>query len=103
EDGIRDDLVTGVQTCALPISRRWSLSHYHYLYHRPYGSPEIGEQPAPVTEVAVAEDGRRVALTLAELVPFEIYELHARDIVDGEIGRASCRGREWMVGGGRMS
>src|SRR5258708_26787567 len=32
EDGIRDDLVTGVQTCALPISyltlqkRNWSLS-----------------------------------------------------------------------------
>src|SRR5438552_16270714 len=23
EDGIRDDLVTGVQTCALPISARW--------------------------------------------------------------------------------
>src|SRR5207244_9618239 len=23
EDGIRDDLVTGVQTCALPISRSW--------------------------------------------------------------------------------
>src|SRR5207244_10623492 len=28
EDGIRDDLVTGVQTCALPISRapRWSAA-----------------------------------------------------------------------------
>src|SRR5258708_23981406 len=25
EDGIRDDLVTGVQTCALPIFRRWPL------------------------------------------------------------------------------
>src|SRR5207244_6411989 len=25
EDGIRDDLVTGVQTCALPISRRRSI------------------------------------------------------------------------------
>src|SRR5258708_28541161 len=24
EDGIRDDLVTGVQTCALPISRRFA-------------------------------------------------------------------------------
>ena len=24
EDGIRDDLVTGVQTCALPISRKGS-------------------------------------------------------------------------------
>src|SRR5207244_2288111 len=26
EDGIRDDLVTGVQTCALPISRRGGAS-----------------------------------------------------------------------------
>src|SRR5438552_13499257 len=29
EDGIRDDLVTGVQTCALPISRkhsRWAIA-----------------------------------------------------------------------------
>src|SRR5947208_4918855 len=25
EDGIRDDLVTGVQTCALPIWRRYSV------------------------------------------------------------------------------
>ena len=25
EDGIRDDLVTGVQTCALPISRAFSV------------------------------------------------------------------------------
>src|SRR5258708_30240045 len=27
EDGIRDDLVTGVQTCALPISSRARLWH----------------------------------------------------------------------------
>src|SRR5205823_10007326 len=27
EDGIRDKLVTGVQTCALPISRARSLPH----------------------------------------------------------------------------
>src|SRR5437868_7687632 len=26
EDGIRDRNVTGVQTCALPISRRWAIS-----------------------------------------------------------------------------
>src|SRR5207244_5558187 len=26
EDGIRDDLVTGVQTCALPIFETWILS-----------------------------------------------------------------------------
>src|SRR5207244_8945036 len=26
EDGIRDDLVTGVQTCALPISGNWFVT-----------------------------------------------------------------------------
>src|SRR5947208_5925491 len=30
EDGIRDDLVTGVQTCALPIS---DASHPHRRFH----------------------------------------------------------------------
>src|SRR5687767_15299501 len=28
EDGIRDKLVTGVQTCALPICRRHALDHF---------------------------------------------------------------------------
>src|SRR5258708_38763433 len=31
EDGIRDDLVTGVQTCALPISRRYAPRAAHRL------------------------------------------------------------------------
>src|SRR5258708_23610743 len=37
EDGIRDDLVTGVQTCALPISSCWrrevglTAAHLRYL------------------------------------------------------------------------
>ena len=30
EDGIRDDLVTGVQTCALPISRTHSVNDSVY-------------------------------------------------------------------------
>src|SRR5437870_10141894 len=29
EDGIRDGHVTGVQTCALPISRRRAAAHHH--------------------------------------------------------------------------
>ena len=31
EDGIRDDLVTGVQTCALPISRDPRLAQFRGL------------------------------------------------------------------------
>src|SRR5207244_7884334 len=40
EDGIRVDLVTGVQTCALPISRpaialaRWPVAGLRYASHR---------------------------------------------------------------------
>src|SRR5947208_3737771 len=32
EDGIRDDLVTGVQTCALPISSRCQISLHCGIY-----------------------------------------------------------------------
>src|SRR5580700_6330373 len=37
EDGIRDLYVTGVQTCALPISRRGSLRHVASHEYRPRG------------------------------------------------------------------
>src|SRR4029434_3337024 len=33
EDGIRDSSVTGVQTCALPISHTHTHSHTHTLTH----------------------------------------------------------------------
>src|SRR5205823_10827771 len=51
EDGIRDKLVTGVQTCALPISfrpknstRLWTCLHFHatmWRKERPTSGPEI--------------------------------------------------------------
>src|SRR5437762_10823343 len=34
EDGIRDTSVTGVQTCALPIYRRSTISHPRVLHPR---------------------------------------------------------------------
>src|SRR2546421_7752315 len=37
EDGIRDLIVTGVQTCALPISRQL----WHWIYHR--GATDFAE------------------------------------------------------------
>src|SRR5437588_12261914 len=40
EDGIRDHCVTGVQTCALPISRAWLFSH---------GNERVGKSQARVT------------------------------------------------------
>src|SRR5207244_7355937 len=92
EDGIRDDLVTGVQTCALPIWRARDRSHC---------------ERAPVEEVLVlhmddgrarpqrgSASGRERADTTLE-APMHDHAL--------EIGRASCRERGWRwVGEGAM-
>src|SRR5258708_29788716 len=49
EDGIRDDLVTGVQTCALPISALWGQPVI--VDNRPGGNHAVGavavERSAP--------------------------------------------------------
>src|SRR3712207_9299399 len=77
EDGIRDIGVTGVQTCALPISRRPNDRSLNPIPSRTLGE---GDQPgranaAPTTTPRV--DG-------------------------GEIGRASCRGKSVDLGGRRI-
>src|SRR5258708_8798962 len=81
EDGIRDDLVTGVQTCALPISL---VGHMRGLHARAVAPGRIGQ----VGDVAGA--GRAVA----ELVGMALGEGdHVLGRADLEIGRASCRER----------
>src|SRR2546427_2094977 len=79
EDGIRDLTVTGVQTCALPISHRApvSVALPELATHR--GELPIAEQVAEVTLMRVI--GR------LDLLPAALSKgLH-------EIGRASCRER----------
>src|SRR5207244_8294104 len=93
---IRDDLVTGVQTCALPIygaSARWFVG-------MPAGF-RAGSLPGTVggffrRRIAggVRMDGRRLALRLAG-GSRNVFGLlgGARVRASGEIGRASCRDR----------
>src|SRR5207245_6150078 len=69
EDGIRDATVTGVQTCALPIS--------DLMYSRRQGA-----HSRSVTNQACITPGVR-----ANIRPFISGER--------EIGRASCRERAW--------
>src|SRR5216683_453293 len=57
EDGIRDLIVTGVQTCALPISNGQPLGNGNYVLHAiafdPYGSSaEIGRKSISVNNAA---------------------------------------------------
>src|SRR5699024_11529299 len=87
EDGIRDRNVTGVQTCALPISqdladlvlandeaRRGMFGPAGSVAHDGTGSGQVRIQT-----VRTAAGGRA-------------YIVHAPP-TGGEIGRASCRGR----------
>src|SRR5437660_300786 len=91
EDGIRDGHVTGVQTCALPISHRLVHAQLHRAVHRRV----VGG--APGADGDLAEAGHVV-------FAYELEVGHARQYiacksdktrraVSFEIGRASCRER----------
>src|SRR5438105_12452461 len=83
EDGIRDPLVTGVQTCALPIS---SISDVVIPASGVTNEPSVLPTNPAVFSLSIA--GPRVltltghTLTIGTLAGFP----------SGKIGRASCRG-----------
>src|SRR5207237_3580916 len=101
-DGIRDSSVTGVQTCALPIS---------ILY---VGNPLLDELPLETTREQARNAlglgaGDRVVTLMAGSRPSELKR-HFEPMLDAtllaaqrlrEIGRASCRGGvgRWGVAG----
>src|SRR5256885_3088643 len=75
EDGIRDYKVTGVQTCALPISHRRADHHVAFAMIRGMADgPDHREG-----DMMVGSSVGRLAITVG--------------LVLLEIGRASCRGR----------
>src|SRR2546426_2439534 len=91
EDGIRDYKVTGVQTCALPIS-----------------VPGWGDRVLPVAAAGRAEGA--VGLPARRPVGDDHHRpllRHGRSFcrrlwADSEIGRASCRGKSVDLGGRRI-
>src|SRR5207244_6855559 len=79
EDGIRDDLVTGVQTCALPISAR----------------PLTGDAASGLTSPVAQKRDPRPAFGLP---PTAEPPSGAESWTVTEIGRASCRERVESAG-----
>src|SRR5205823_6815243 len=99
EDGIRDKLVTGVQTCALPISLSTPAP------------ASVAKMPASVT-VAAGATSASFTITTSPVTSQFNMNINA-DLAGspgqqtlllitpgGEIGRASCRERGWMSGVG---
>src|SRR5205823_9311425 len=88
EDGIRYKLVTGVQTCALPISGDGELSHLQFV------TIVAG---IVVSAAAVCRRDRVDAnRQSARKGDFGRGLALAHAGAGGKIGRASCREREWM-------
>src|SRR5207253_6960844 len=95
EDGIRDGHVTGVQTCALPISSRAAggidllraeIDRTRRDADAGWRSARAGERDGPRRTRSVVSDRERTAANAGHR---------------GKIGRASCRERVGMwVGGG---
>src|SRR5690625_5600965 len=83
EDGIRDGHVTGVQTCALPISEK---RHAQQLWSDLMGCFDIASERIDVFE----RNADRASTGGRGYIDF---------FWSGEIGRASCRERVGMRGG----
>src|SRR5207247_5067487 len=94
EDGIRDPLVTGVQTCALPISQGvFGFGALVLAGLQEWGLIRLG---IPGLDNVVNFLGR--GIHFADVVN-TVSERYAKEIQtpEFEIGRASCRERERMV------
>src|SRR5258708_32769762 len=64
EDGIRDDLVTGVQTCALPISLRKTLKNEYRLLYLFFFSHQAREDFVDIHRSIFAQTSRASTRTL---------------------------------------
>src|SRR5206468_9589119 len=92
EDGIRDLIVTGVQTCALPIyrpDRCSSRSESSGVGLLQDVSPELSEREEHRSGRSVHHRDGRVREEPADHVD-------GNDLANHEIGRASCRERREM-------
>src|SRR5687767_15436419 len=81
EDGIRDKLVTGVQTCALPIYQAFQSPNFsEFFLSTPAGAPITAFTPLE-NALAPFLGGQTLGLRSIPL------------LARGKIGRASCRER----------
>src|SRR5205823_8587849 len=99
---IRDKLVTGVQTCALPIwNRRVTEMNHHYGRRRRRGQ-SLAEMAVVIPVLFfVLMGGFDATVMLADRVTggFAVRQAARLAAELGEIGRASCRERVGAAGG----
>src|SRR2546425_7148277 len=78
EDGIRDKLVTGVQTCALPIAR-WARTAREALEGQPPGPTYHGPQGVPVCRCRRIEHRSYAGIARSSSPPL-LWAARTRDV-----------------------
>src|SRR5947208_4585029 len=96
EDGIRDDLVTGVQTCALPICTADGAARRAAHAHGRVADAGAGRPRATAALQRQYARGARRSRAAAQYLTIRIATVSA----NAKIGRASCREREQIAGAG---
>src|SRR5207249_9342883 len=95
EDGIRDRNVTGVQTCALPISqgKARQLTDWSGFSVDSFSATADGKQ------LAFLRGNDHASVFVGDLADKGSRLVNSRRLTLDEIGRASCREREGSAGG----
>src|SRR5205823_7360227 len=94
EDGIRDKLVTGVQTCALPISSR-SVNPAGYIDGGGYADDEVLAGSTRGATITMFCEVIACSGVIVRPASHEAAKSFSPRRVR-EIGRASCRERVWI-------
>src|SRR5207247_4085721 len=97
EDGIRDPLVTGVQTCALPISSTSSIK-LGWLMNTVLKFSTRSPATSPYSRATLVKYSSGLLLSGPSDHRLSPWEGPAGNLL--QIGRASCRerGEGWVVG-----
>ncbi|MEM6645288.1 MAG: hypothetical protein AAF730_03455 [Bacteroidota bacterium] len=75
ETGFDLDLTLPLDVATLAADSALTVTRYRYAYHRAYGSPQLDVTDVAVTDWALSDDARTLALDLDELVPGFVYQL----------------------------
>src|SRR5206468_6296200 len=100
---IRDLIVTGVQTCALPIYGQTEISGISCIHRDERIKFHTVGEPIPGTEVRISERGEILSRSPAVFLGYYKNDEATRaTLTDGwlQIGRASCREGVEAWGGG---
>jgi glucose/arabinose dehydrogenase len=64
--------------------KTYALLHWHLIYHKTYGSPEADKTAVKIDAVKISDEGRKVSLTLGELLPGKVYDLTINELKSAE-------------------